>query len=85
MRLHEGMRRCLIAILMALALAFASAGCSPGCISHVKVPHVPEPVRDFHDSDLNNIRKHAPNENPVYAPDESPVDTCYDDPDSYDC
>ena len=77
------MRQCLIAILMAPALAFATAGCSPGCISHVKVPRVHEPVRDFHDSD--NIRKHAPNGNPVCAPDENQADTCYDDPDSYDC
>ena len=77
MRLHEGMRRCLIAILMALALTFAVAGCGP---PHVKVPRVPEQVRDFNNSDLNNIRKHAENEKYRHA--------CYDDqgiPYSYDC
>ena len=61
------MRRCLIAILMALALAFASAGCT---LPHVKVP-VPAKVHDFNDSDLNKIRpKHVlPHHH----------DSCYDD------
>jgi hypothetical protein len=41
---------------MALALAFVSAGCN---LPHVKVPHVPDKVHDFNDSDFNNIRKHG--------------------------
>ena len=44
------MRRCLIAILMALALAFAAAGCGP---PHIKVPaphpHVPEQFHEYND------------------------------------
>jgi hypothetical protein len=63
MRLHEGLRRCLIATLMALTLTFAAAGCEP---PHVKAPDVPAEVHD-----INNIRKHASNEKEQNA--------CYDD------
>jgi hypothetical protein len=96
MRLHEGMRRCLIAILMALALAFAAAGCGP---PHVKPPvprpHVPEQFRDVYDSDLNNLHKHAPGGEPTpggeytpgseYTPADEYGQACYDDPYSYEC
>jgi len=69
------MRRRLIAILVALAIAFASAGCDP---PHVKVPGVPDKVRDFNDSDLNNIRKHGSAERNRHL--------CYDDQGyPYDC
>jgi hypothetical protein len=55
MRLHN-MRRCLIAILVALAVAFAAAGCGP---PHIKVPrpHVPDQVHEFNDT-WKNINKH---------------------------
>jgi hypothetical protein len=85
------MRRCLITILMALALAFAAAGCGPPHVDvpaprvDVPAPHVPEQARDLYDSDLNNVHRHLPNENPGYTPDPDPVDTCYDDPYSYYC
>jgi hypothetical protein len=80
MRLYKGMRRWLIAILMALGLAFASAGCGP---PHIKPPRVhvevPEPVRDFNDV-RNNVNKHKKVEQVQHI--------CYDDqgiPYSYDC
>ena len=93
MRLHEGMRRCLTTILMALALAFAAAGCGP---PHVKVPvpRVHEQYREWKDSDLNNseiknLYEHAPRGEPTpseeYAPADEYGQACYDDPYSYDC
>jgi hypothetical protein len=67
------MRRCLIAALTALAFAFASAGCNP---PHVKVPHVPDKVRDLNDP--YNIYRHASNEKYRHA--------CHDDQGvPYDC
>ena len=72
------MRRCLMAILMALALAFAAAGCGPPH-PKVPVPHVPEPAGEFGDA-WKNIRK--------YEKVEKAQHVCYDDqgiPYSYDC
>jgi hypothetical protein len=57
MRLLKGARRCLIAIPMALALIFASAGCGP---PHIKIPEIRAKVHDINNSDLGNLRKHAP-------------------------
>jgi hypothetical protein len=80
------MRRCLIAILMALALAFAAAGCGPPHIK-VPVPHVREQIHDFKDSDLNNseiknLYDHAPRGEPSPSKEYTPGDEgqpCYDE------
>jgi hypothetical protein len=72
MKVRKGVRRGLVATVMALAVAFMSTGCEP---PHIKAPDVPAEVHDF-----NNIRKHASNE--------KDLNTCYDDqgiPYSDDC
>jgi hypothetical protein len=72
MKVRKGVRRGLVATVMALLVAFMSTGCEP---PHIKAPDVPAEVHDF-----NNIRKHASNE--------KDLNTCYDDqgiPYSDDC
>ncbi|HEX3957922.1 MAG TPA: hypothetical protein VHZ03_14990 [Trebonia sp.] len=56
-RIHNGARRYLIAILMALAVVFTSAGCR---FPHIDIPEIHAKVHDINNSDLNNLRKHRP-------------------------
>ena len=77
MRLHKGLRRCLAAVLVALALAVASAGCE---FPHIKPPAVREKIHNFNNSDLNNMRKHAPGgDSPTCSGDQGDPWYCNDD------
>ena len=60
MKVRKGVRRGLVATVMALAVAFMSAGC--------EFPHfddVRTNVHDYQNSDVNNIYKHRPQDYPT--------------------